>query len=150
MEDWVGPIFSNILKCYFSAVKFLPSLNPAKSRQEAIHYAKNFKVGHIFFISTSAHLENPQVLKDLLKQNVPIVAPFLKTYETFGHVRRICDIGLEHPLNDSSAFPDIIAQKGLREQNYEIIKVSIRIRMPNHLLVISSFHLLQCKINELL
>ena len=70
-------------------------------------------------------MENPQVLKDLLKQNVPIVAPFLKTYETFGHVRRICDIGLEHPLNDSSAFPDIIAQKGLREQNYEIIKVSI-------------------------
>ena len=69
-------------------------------------------------------MENPQVLKDLLKQNVPIVAPFLKTYETFGHVRRICDIGLEHPLNDSSAFPDIIAQKGLREQNYEIIKVS--------------------------
>ena len=78
-------------------------------------------------------MENPQVLKDLLKQNVPIVAPFLKTYETFGHVRRICDIGLEHPLNDSSAFPDIIAQKGLREQNYEIIKVSTVLYPDNYL-----------------
>ena len=66
-------------------MKFLPSENPAKARQEAIHYAKNFKVDSIFFISTSAHLENPQVLKALIQQNVPIG----ELYESFSAKRRL-------------------------------------------------------------
>ena len=108
---------------FFRALKFLPSENPAKARQEAIHYAKNFKVDNIFFISSVAHLENPSVLKALIKENVPVIAPFLKTYETFGYARRICDVGMEQPLNDSHSFPFLVTQKGLREYNYEFIKI---------------------------
>ena len=107
----------------YRSVKFLPSENPAKARQESIHYAKNFKVDSIFFISSSAHLENPTVLKDLIQENVPVVAPFLKTYETFGYARRICDLGFPQSLNDSHSFPHLVTQKGLREWNYEFIKV---------------------------
>ena len=107
----------------FRSVKFLPSENPAKARQESIHYAKNFKVDSIFFISSTAHLENPKVLRDLIQENVPVVAPFLKTYETFGYTRRICDLGFPQSLNDSHSFPHLVTQKGLREWNYEFIKV---------------------------
>ena len=39
----------------------------AKAKQDAIHYAKNFRVKFILFLSSLAHLEDPQTLKDLIK-----------------------------------------------------------------------------------
>lgn len=102
----------------------LPSESEGKARQEAVHYAKNFRVDSILFMSSAAHLEDPNTLKSLMNQDTTAVAPFLKTYEKFSHARRICDIGLASILNDSSSFPDLVTQKGLRRENYDYILVS--------------------------
>lgn len=105
----------------------MPSSNPIKCRQEAVHYAKNFRVDSILFISSNAQLERLDTLHTLVAQNLTIVVPFMKTYEKFGYARRICDIGLAKPLNDSTPFPTLVTQKGLRENNYDKILVRVYI-----------------------
>ena len=107
----------------YKSVKIVPSKNPAKAKQEAIHYAKNFKADSIFFVSSVAHLENPKTLQNLLNSNTKVVAPYLKTYEKFYHARRLCDVGLSRWLNDSHSFHALVTQKGLREENYERILI---------------------------
>ena len=47
----------------YQNIKFLPSANPAKAKQDAIHYAKNFRVNYILFLSSLAHLEDPATLR---------------------------------------------------------------------------------------
>ena len=47
----------------YQNIKFLPSANAAKAKQDAIHYAKNFRVNYILFLSSLAHLEDPATLK---------------------------------------------------------------------------------------
>ena len=110
-------------KSTYKSVKIVPSKNPAKAKQEAIHYAKNFKADYIFFISSVAHFERPDTLKALLKTNTKVVAPFLKTYEKFYYARRLCNVGLSRWLNDSHSFPTLATQKGLREENYDRILI---------------------------
>ena len=66
----------------------------------------------ILFLSSLAHLEEPQTLKDLIKADKDIVAPFLMTYETFSHARRVCPVGIDRVINDSNSFPHLITQKG--------------------------------------
>ena len=110
-------------KSTYQSVKIVPSKNPAKAKQEAIHYAKNFKADYIFFISSVAHFERPDTLKALLKTNTKVVAPFLKTYEKFYYARRLCNVGLSRWLNDSHSFPTLATQKGLREENYDRILI---------------------------
>ena len=96
----------------YQNIKFLPSANAAKAKQDAIHYAKNFRVNYILFLSSLAHLEDPTALKDLIKADKDVVAPFLMTYETFSHARRVCPIGMHKVINDSNSFPHLVTQKG--------------------------------------
>ena len=105
-------------------VKLLPSENAAKAKQEAIHYAKNFKVDFIFFLSSHAHLERSDVLNSLVKKDVQVIAPFLKTYEKFSFAYRICQLGRYKQFNDSSSFPNLVAQKDLKLEHYQNILVS--------------------------
>ena len=50
--------------------------------------------------------------KDLIKADKDVVAPFLMTYETFSHARRVCPIGMHRVINDSNSFPHLVTQKG--------------------------------------
>ena len=102
----------NSWKPKYKNIKFLPSVNAAKAKQDAIHYAKNFHVNYILFLSSLAHLEDPETLKDLIKANKDIVAPFLMTYETFSYARRVCPVGTQKVINDSNSFPHLVTQKG--------------------------------------
>ena len=114
------------VKSQYKKVKFLPSDNPGKAKQEAIHYAKNFRVKSILFLSSVAQLEDPNTLMALVKADKDVVAPFMKTYEKFNHVRRICDAGAGLRLNDSHSFPDLVTLRGIKPQNYEKILVRLR------------------------
>ena len=124
-----GTIYSEIkalMKPWSSEYKkiiLLPSENPAKAKQEAIHYAKNLHDEYILFMSDVAHLEEPDTLKALISQNKEVVAPFLMTYEKFSYARRICNLGPRLHNNDSHSFPSLVTQKGLREENYDLILV---------------------------
>ena len=124
--DYVRILTDSWRQEYFK-VKLLPSENPAKCKQEAIHYAKNAKCEFIFFLSTVAQLEDKNVLKALIKENQNVVAPFLKTYEKFSYARRICQASPDQKLNDSHSFPSLVTQKGILEENYEKILVSFTI-----------------------
>ncbi len=97
--------------------------DPVKIKLETIQRAQTLKTKYIFFVSSVVQLERTDTLDILVEQDKTIISPFLKTYEKFGYARRICDVGLEKPLNDTHSFPKLVTQGGLRDYNYPKILI---------------------------
>ncbi len=96
-----------------------------KGRRRLMSTFKESEAAFIFFVSTSAHLEEPAVLSTLVSQDLSFSGPYLKTYEHFHSVEFNCDYGWNTSLDHTSTFHYLATQR-LEEWEAAAIKVKLR------------------------
>ncbi len=74
--------------------------------KEALEEASKEESDYVFFVRSTAHLDHPGVLQDLVKSNVNIVAPLLRTYDTYTFPYRMADYDMG--WNRTGTFKDPI------------------------------------------
>ena len=112
------------------------------TRTNMIVHTKTVTKSHrIFFVRSTAHLENPNVLTNLVAADKPIVAPLLRTYATMRYAKkfRLDSSRWQKHIDETISFiraaistgaPEGIFEKFLAGTNFETLDPDSKFWQP--------------------